>query len=375
MIRLGAAVRRYVSRAAGPSAPPEEAALSRQSAKRVSGRRRFRPSNAPRTASRMWVGLLALALLLAIVGVPAVAYYRVYVQPTQVWVGQIGGEPVLTTGDVANRMQAVARLNLAETGAPTVGGNPLDVLRTMLEDELIRRAASRFGARISEADVDDALHRRFVAGYTPADAGDERVEQEFQEAYGRFLTRSRVSDDEYRDLVRVQILREGMKQELGNRIARVAEQVEIAWIVLPADFEEVGSVLALLESGEPFESVAASLNTDRTFTSPSRPGYVGWTPRGAFPQLDKHLFDENAAPGELLTPIYLRTGIYLIGIISGPAVREIDNERMLEQLRGQALQAWLEEEWDRQNVELSFDSDDYRWVVDHVRDNLPASTE
>ena len=48
---------------------------------------------------------------------------------------------------------------------------------------------------------------------------------------------------------------------------------------------------------------------------------------------------------------------------------------MLEQLRGGALQAWLEEEWDRRNVELSFDSDDYQWVVDHVRDNLPASTE
>ena len=338
-------------------------------------RRPFNPSNASRPASRLWVGLLVLALLLAIVVVPAVAYYRVYIQPTQAWVGRIGGEPVLTIGDVADRMQAVARLNLAETGTSTVSSNPLDVLRTMLEDELIRRAAARFGTRISAADVDDALRRRFVAGYTTADASGERVEQEFQEEYGRFLTRGRVSDDEYRDLVRVQILREGMKAELGNRIARVAEQVEIAWIVLPADFEEVGSVLALLEAGEPFGSVAASLNTDLFFTSPDRPGYVGWVPRGAFPQLDRHLFDEGAVPGELLAPVYLRTGVYLIGIISSPAIREIDNEKMLEQLRGRALQAWIEEEWDRQNVETSFDSEAYQWVVDHVRDNLPASTE
>ncbi|MCY4583556.1 MAG: hypothetical protein OXE50_12300 [Chloroflexi bacterium] len=281
----------------------------------------------------------------------------------------------MTIGDVADRMQAVARLNLAETGTPTVGGNPLDVLRTMLEDELIRHAAARFGTRISDYDVDDALRRRFVAGYTTADANDERIEQEFQEEYNRFLTRGRISDDEYRDLVRVQILREGMRNELGNRIARVAEQVEIAWIVLPPDFEEVGSVLALLEAGEPFESVAASLNSDVFFTSPGRPGYVGWVPRGAFPRLDQYLFDEGAGPGELLGPVYLRTGTYLIGIISSPAVREIENEKMVEQLRGRALQAWIDEEWDRQSVELSFDSEDYRWVVDHVRDNLPASTE
>ena len=287
---------------------------------------------------RPWVLVLVLIFLVAIIAVPAVAYYRVYVQPTQVWVGRIGGEPAVTIGDVAERMQAVARLNLVQTDAPAVGGNPLDVLRSMMEDELIRRAAARFGARVSEADVDDALRRRFVVGYISTDANDERIEQEFQEEYSRFLTRGRITDDEYRNLVGVQVLREGMKRELGNRIARVAEQVEIAWIVLPADFEEVGRVLALLEAGEPFESIASSLNTDVSFTDPSRPGYVGWVPRGAFPQLDNYLFGEGAVPGDLLEPVYLRSGVYLIGLISGPSVREIGDERMVERLRGQALQ-------------------------------------
>ena len=330
--------------------------------------------NTPRPASRLWVGLLTLALLAAVVIALTLAYYRVYVQPTQVWAGRIDGETVVTVGDVADRMQAVARLNLAESGTPSVGGNPLDVLRTMIEDDLIRRAAARFGTRVSDADVDDALRRRFVSGYPSADAGDERIEQEFQEAYGRFLTRGRIDDGEYRDLVRVQILREGMKQELGNRIARVVEQVEVAWIVLPPDFEEVGRVIALLQAGEPFENLAASLNTDAFFTDPGRPGYVGWVPRGAFPQLDQHLFDGGAAAGELLGPVYLRNGVYLIAMLSEPAVREIEDERMLEQLRGRALQAWIEEEWSRRNVELSFDSEDYDWVVDRVRDNLPAAT-
>ena len=372
MVRLAAAVRRYISGTAHPDHLAEDDAPSRRSPWR---NLRRRPAESSEVVSRPWVRWLVVALLAAVVALPAVAYYRVYVQSAQEWVGWIDGEPVVTIGDVAARMQAVARLDFVETGASTVGSNPLDVLRTMLEDALLRRAAARFGTAVADADIDDALHRRFVAGYTSADAGDERVEQEFQEAYGRFLTRGRIGDDEYRDLVGVQILREGMKQELGNRIPRVVEQVEIAWIVLPADFEEVGSVVALLEGGEPFESVAASLNTDLFFTDPNRPGYVGWAPRGAFPQLDRYLFDESAASGELLAPVYLRTGVYLIGMISGPAVREIDNEKMIEQMRGQALQAWFEEEWGRQNVEIDFDSEDYEWVVDHVRDNLPAPIE
>lgn len=336
---------------------------------------RATPPDASQPVGKLLIGLLVIAVVATIVVVPAIAYYRVYVQPTQIWVGRIGGEPAVTIGDVADRMQAVARLNLVEADTPTVGGNPLEVLRTMVEDELIRRAAARFGVQIREADVDDALRRRFVAGYTSSDANDERIEQEFQEEYGRFLTRGRIDDSEYRELVRVQILREGMRQELGNRIARVAEQVEVAWIVLPTDFEDVARVLAMLGAGEPFENVAASLNTDTFFTDPGRPGYVGWIPRGAFPPLDSQLFSESAVPGELLEPVYLRTGTYLIGIISGPVVREIDNEKMLGQLRSQALQTWIKEEWEREDVDLSFDSEDYRWVVDHVRNNLPAPTE
>ncbi len=324
--------------------------------------------------SRAWIRILVLALLLATVAAPAYGYYRVYVQPGNEWAARIGGEAVLTRGDVAERMQTVARLNQTSGDASSLGGNPYEVLRSMVEDELIRRAAARAGVPVTESDVDMALRDRFLpAGSGEAGANPEQLESEFREAYGRFLTRGRLSDEEYRNLVRVQLYREVLRQELAASIPPEAEQVEIAWIVLPRDFEETNAVFGLLEAGEPFENVARSLNTERYFTDPTTPGYVGWVPRGAFPQLDRYLFDASVGAGSLIGPVYSPDGIYIINVAGGPAVREVESDKMLGQLREESVRQWVQEEWQQQEVTLRFTSEDSTWVIDHVRDNLPAS--
>jgi hypothetical protein len=312
---------------------------------------------------------LGLALLVTIVAVPVFGYYWEYVRPTRDWAGRIAGETVVTVGDVAERMQTMARLN-SVTGTAPLGSSPFEVLRGMMEEELMLRAASRLRLDIADEDIDEALRERFIpgGGGTP-----EQLEREFQEEYGRFLTRGRLEDREYREFVRAQVVREVLRQEMGNRVPRVAEQVEVSWMVLPADFDEVQSVLGLLEAGEPFESVAASLNTDHYYSDPSKPGYVGWVPRGAFPQLDPYIFDESGRAGTLAQPVFTREGVYVIEIISEPVVGEIQNEKMMERLKDGAITQWINQEWSRQGVELDFTSDDYAWVVDHVRDNLPSA--
>jgi hypothetical protein len=46
---------------------------------------------------------------------------------------------------------------------------------------------------------------------------------------------------------------------------------------------------------------------------------------------------------------------------------------MISQMRDEGFERWLEEEWRERKVEIQFTSDDYRWVLDQVEDNLPAS--
>ena len=130
--------------------------------------------------SRAWIRILVLALLVATVAAPAYGYYRVYVQPGNEWAARIGGEAVLTRGDVAERMQTVARLNQTSGDASSLGGNPYEVLRSMVEDELIRRAAARAGVPVTESDVGHGAARslpsgRFGGGRSDPGAVGERV--------------------------------------------------------------------------------------------------------------------------------------------------------------------------------------------------------
>lgn len=323
---------------------------------------------------RPWLVAVGLALLVAIVAVPSYGYYRAYLQPANQWAGRVGGEVVVSVGQVAERIQTLVLLNETSGGSASSGGNPFEILRTMVEDQLIRDIVTELGVPVSEADTDLALRDRFLPPASTAGvASEEQLEREFEEAYSHLLTRGRISDEHYRELIRVQIFRELLKVEIANRVPRVAEQVEVAWILLPSDFGEEETVIDLLQQGEPFESVARVLNTDRYFADTSQPGYVGWVPKGAFPELDQYLFDESPGAGSLIGPIFGRDGTYIIALIDGPLIGEIQNQKMIDQMRDEGFERWLEEEWRQRNVEIQFTSEDYRWVLDQVEDNLPDS--
>ena len=323
---------------------------------------------------RPWLVAAGLFLLLAIVAVPSYGYYRAYVQPANQWAGRVGGEVVVTVGQVAERIQTLALLNETSDGSASAGGNPFEILRSMVEDELVRDIVTELGVPTSEANTDTALRERFLpTDSTASAASEEQLEREFREAYSHFLTRGRISDNEYRELIRVQIFRELLKVEIANRVPRVAEQVEIAWIVLPRDFGEEETVIDLLRQGEPFESVARVLNTDRYFADTSQPGYVGWVPKGAFPDLDEYLFDESPGAGSILGPIFAKDGTYIIALMNGPTIGEIQNEKMFGQMRDEGFERWMEAEWRQRKVEIQFTSEDYRWVLDQIENELPAS--
>jgi parvulin-like peptidyl-prolyl isomerase len=316
------------------------------------------------------IGLIILAVIFA---VPTYGYYRVYVQPANEWTARIDGDVITTVGDVAERLQAVSLLNEAE-GANFLTDNPYEAQRSMVEEELIWRAAQRLQFAITNQAVDEALRDRFLPQGAPASTTSEgQLEREFNESYSRFLTRGRLSDEQYRRLVRIQIYRESLKQELALQIPAAMEQVEIAWILLPPDFEEEDSVLTILEEESLFENVAQQLNTESYYANSSRPGYVGWVPVGAFPQLDPYLFTEPPKDGALVGPVPTRDGTYIIKVLSGAQVHKIENPKMVELLKEAALLAWVQNEWDAQAVELRFTSKDYDWVFDRVEENMPVA--
>ena len=196
--------------------------------------------------SRAWIRILVLALLLATIAAPAYGYYRVTSSRAMSGRARIGGEAVLTRGDVAERMQTVARLNQTSGDANSLGGNPYEVLRSMVEDELIRRAAARGrragnGKRRGHGAARSLPSGRFRGGRSEPGAVGERVPRGLRQIPdARQAVRRGVPEPG-----RVQLYREVLRQELATRIPLEAEQVEIAWIVLPRDFEELNAVFGL----------------------------------------------------------------------------------------------------------------------------------
>ena len=111
-------------------------------------------------------------------------------------------------------------------------------------------------------------------------------------------------------------------------------------------------------------------------------GYVGWVPRGAFPDLDWLLFGDDERDlkpleaGELSEPAYLTEGVYIIHLLSEPESHELANN-MRSKLNAEMLRKWQNDQLTRGAEEgwlkMNFNSDLYAWVADQVAVSAPRN--
>ena len=125
--------------------------------------------------------------------------------------------------------------------------------------------------------------------------------------------------------------------------------------------------------GENFAKVASEVGTSAGFAD--QQGYVGWVPKGAFPDLDHALFgdDERDRPplaiGEISGPLFTQDGVYIARILSGPEDREF-TFKMHNKLNGELVTKWQNDEQakgaDEGWLRMNFNSKLYSWVADQV---------
>ena len=330
---------------------------------------------------------IGIALLLAIVGIGAYGFYEKFIAPTQVLAARVG-DTTYTQGDLVKRMRLLQASATALEQRFDIGTVPFEVLSSMAEAELIRRAAPRFNVAVSEDDVEAALRQRFYPQIPEGqDVRPGQAERQYKEEYQRFVNRSHLSDKDYRQIVEESIYRARMREKLGEKVPNIGEQVEVHWIRLPSIFGAPGGapprispeqVLERLQE-EDFEAVAREVGVPSRYAD--RKGYVGWVPKGAFPSLDTVLFgSEKRGPiayGELSEPIATPDETYIVKLTAGPQQREI-SEVMRERLKDRVLGDWLlaeqavgtKEGW----FEVKFDSEIYRWVIEQVKQTAPRVT-
>ena len=330
---------------------------------------------------------IGVFLVAVVIGVVAFGYYEKFYSPPRVWAGSVN-QVEFSMGDLVARIRVLQGVNRYEGGNVDLSTVPFEYLQNLINAEILRQMSGELGITLTDSDIDQELRREFQP--TPP-AGQEadpgQLDQEFQNNYQTFLTATGLTDADFRIIVeeRIAVLRLAIL--LSQQIEAVQEQVEVEWIRLPVDGgpqegavqpQDVMKRLAL----EEFATVAAEVSQPGGFSD--RLGYVGWVPRGAFPDLDDTLYGdaelgaEALAPGETSQPVYSTDGIYIIRLISGPELQEVQpiigNKLTLEMVRewqAEQVKVGADDGW----VKMNFNSTLYAWVADQVFVTRPRLEE
>ncbi len=343
--------------------------VRRQSARREEERRRQRLA--------ITIGTMLIIAILAIVGV---GYYREFFEPPRVMAGSIRGVE-FSMGDLVERIRVVQGLNRYQGGRVDLSVLPFEYLQGLLHSEILRQAAPGIGIYVTREDIDQIIRAQFspvtVAGQDP-DPG--QLDREFESNYQIFLTRVNLTDEVYRRIIEEELHKQQLAIFLARDIPETPEQVEVEWIRLEFDGPVLADEVRARLDEEEFGEVAAEVGVPAGFAD-REGGYVGWVPQGAFPEFDQLLFgDEDGEAATLEVDgvsdpqFSAQDGIYIIHKLSEPEEQELD-PLMRQKLITEMVSVWQNDQLTLGSADgwlrINFDSYRYAWVADQVRVTAP----
>jgi parvulin-like peptidyl-prolyl isomerase len=286
----------------------------------------------------------------------------------------------------------------------------MQVLDDLIDEELVRQEATQNGLSVAEQEVNDAIRREVARGIgsvaasdatataaaaveatatavfftptplptaTPTLTATEAVspttpaptmpptpwptrhvmtEGEFLESYKTMLDTLRreagLSEADYRGAVEANLLYNKLQDLFASQVPTTEEQVHARHILVETE-EEAQTVLARLEAGEDFVSLAKELSTDEGTSEEG--GDLGWFPRGVMvPEFEEATFALQS--GEISDMVQTSFGYHIILVEERDPDRELE-PYLLEQRRASALGEWLEEQRQSEAVERHWSSD------------------
>jgi hypothetical protein len=263
------------------------------------------------------VGSVVIALVLAIIGY---GYYA-STTPEREWVTKVRVDDTYTVffGSDYVKTLRLCVFGLYPADSPE---SPLFVLEN---NELLRQGAIAANISATYDEVTQKIEELLI----PEDGNV--TQDQFEQAYQQFLNYYGLSDEEFREIMETDILREKLDQHLRDGVPQSALQVHVLGIL--ASWDEVQTVLERLDEGDDFDSLAQEYGD----------GDLGWLPPGIMGEA----FDQAAfalEPGEVSQPIYSEGDQWWLIQVLEREEREIEEE-IREQLMEEAFGRWLEEEW------------------------------
>ena len=315
-------------------------------------------------------------LLLAVVGILFAGYVIIFVQPPQERVVSVN-DVTYTRGDMVKMLRIRQRL-LEDTGQRIDTSTDIfQALQLIVENEIISQSAPSLGITVSDEEVDQQIQGTiiFQAGGQLAGKSDEQLDREFKELYSNFLNAAQISEDEHRDIVRRTLLREKVRQYVGESVPAIAKQYHVYRLAVSHD-DEVDIMFTKYEdyvknSTDPLLLHEAFKAITREFSREApelvrRGGELGWVPLGVLEDYDDVI--ATVEVGKLSDPIPNRDQRQQAFVFM---VSEIDELRELdpvnhEALKTRALERWINEQRREHEVYAVFNSDIYAWMIQQL---------
>ena len=292
-------------------------------------------------------------LLLSIVGVVAVAIagvvlYQTYLAPFR--------KPVVTVDGTVIRMQYfLDRTRLA-------GNDPSATLQQLVYEQVVKLAAPKLGASVSDVQVENALQEAASsAASSNSTQFDVSTQQGFNSWYKEQLKTSGLSDSQYRDMVRVNIMATEIRTALGNSIPDKGEQVHLNVIVLGSS-ADADKAKARLDKGESFATVAKQVSLDAQTKATG--GDAGWVPKGLLPY-DDTIFQLEV--GQVSSPVMTNSSDptnsqYLLFMVSEKDPERAIDANMKAQMEQTAFYYWINQEMQNHKISYELTASDQAWI-------------
>ena len=201
----------------------------------------------------------------------------------------------------------------------------VQVLNTLIEQEVIAQAAEQLGMGVSDADVTAEI--------------DSLKSSLTTTTWEEWLASNQYTEDELRDAIENSIVTNRVRDNVIEQLGEAVEHVH-ARHILVATADEAQDVLNRLAGGEAFEQLAAEVSLD--VTTRDFGGDLGWFIREEL--LDVTLAETafSIGEGEIAGPVVTRLGYHIIQTLEKEE-RIIEQERM-PLLVENVFNRWLEEE-------------------------------
>ncbi len=260
-------------------------------------------------------------------------------QPVAAWVN---GQPVL----LAEYQKQVAQFEAAlvdqgldsatEEGRSMLAQIRRQVLEALIDQALIEQAAAQQGITIADEELEARIRDSIETG-----GGQARFEQ--------WLAANNMTRDDFKAMLRSQLLTEAMIERVTGDLPTTAEQVHARHILLMTE-AEAQTVLSELQAGGDFAALAEKYSVDES--TKYNGGDLGFFPRG-LQMVPKEVEDAafGLEPGQISGVVQSPFGFHIVQVVERDPARPL-SEEMRQALRQATFDRWLQDQRTQAAIEI-----------------------